>query len=146
MSHDEDGVVDLGYQPRINSLRDIKLNPKTGKLVSVDKICPFCWDLLSKKIKAAIDNGSFVLLDIIVSTSTFKKTKLNCEKKIFDKGMMISNHSSPTRKRPTNIDWLMYSPLPPFMDLDTQGIWEWSTVRNHCSSLRVLIHLIWEEG
>jgi len=48
---DEEGVVDLGYHSRINSLQDIKLNPKTGKPASEDKIHPFSWDLLSKKLK-----------------------------------------------------------------------------------------------
>jgi len=67
MPHDEDGVVDLGYHSRIDSLRDIKLNLKTGKPVSGDKICPFSWELLSKKIKTAIDNGSFVMLGMDVN-------------------------------------------------------------------------------
>jgi len=73
---DEEGVVDLGYHSRINSLQDIKLNPKTGKPASEDKIHPFSWDLLSKKIKTVIDNGSFVVLGMVVNIN-LKKRNLN---------------------------------------------------------------------
>jgi len=79
MPHDVDGVVDLGYQSRINSLRpDVKLVPRTGRPAPQDRIRPFCWDLLSKKIKESIDNGSFVLLGMDANINLLKRrTKQN---------------------------------------------------------------------